>query len=163
MLHAFTPRCFTHPARLNLVRVLIALAALAGLAAALPSTASAINLQPGFESSVAFSGLTQPIAVQFSQDGRVFVAEKSGIIKVFDGLGDTTPTTFADLRTQVHNYWDRGVEGMVLDPNFPVNPYVYVYYVHDAAIGGTAPGGGNRMSPPTTARILRVAPATAAW
>ena len=26
----------------------------------------------------------------------MFVAEKSGIIKVFDGLGDATPTTFAD-------------------------------------------------------------------
>ena len=91
---------------------------------------------------MAFSGLTQPIAVQFSQDGRVFVAEKSGIIKVFDGLGDTTPTTFADLRTQVHNYWDRGVEGLALHPNFPATPYVYVYYVADAPIGGTAPTWG---------------------
>ncbi len=143
MFHAFpAPRCFTQLARLNMVRVLIALAALAGLAAALPSTASAVNLQPGFESSAAFSGLTQPIAVQFSQDGRVFVAEKSGLIKVFDGLGDTTPTTFADLRTQVHNYWDRGVEGLALHPNFPAVPYVYVYYVHDAPIGGTAPTFG---------------------
>ena len=30
-------------------------------------------------------------------DGRVFVAEKSGIIKVFDNLSDPTPTTFTDL------------------------------------------------------------------
>ncbi len=142
MLHAtHPPRCFALLARLHAVRLLVALAALAGVLA-VPASAPAVGLPPGFEASVAFSGLNQPIAVQFSSDGRVFVAEKSGIIKVFDGLGDTTPTIFADLRTQVHNYWDRGVEGMALDPNFPANPYVYVYYVHDAPIGGTAPTWG---------------------
>jgi PKD repeat protein/glucose/arabinose dehydrogenase len=85
------------------------------------------------------SGLTQATDFRFSPDGRVFVAEKSGIIKVFDSLTDTTPTTFADLRTQVHNYWDRGLLGLALDPGFPTKPYVYVYYVYNAAIGGTAP------------------------
>ena len=34
---------------------------------------------------------------------------------------------------------ERGLTGFALDPNFPTNPYVYVYYVHDAPIGGTAP------------------------
>ncbi len=128
-------------ARLNFVRVLVALAALAGLAA-LPSNASAVMLQPGFEESIAIGDLNQPMAIQFSQDGRVFVAEKSGIIKVYDGLGDETPTVFADLRTEVHNYWDRGFMSMALHPNFPASPYMYVYYVRDAAIGGTAPRWG---------------------
>ena len=41
----------------------------------------------GFQESVAFSGLTNPTAVRFAPDGRVFVAEKGGLIKVFDGLG----------------------------------------------------------------------------
>ena len=77
--------------------------------------------------------------MRFSPDGRVFVAEKSGLIKVFDSLSDPTPTVFADLRTQVHNYWDRGLLGIALDPNFPAKPYVYVLYTYDAAIGGTAP------------------------
>ncbi|MGH2978711.1 MAG: DUF7594 domain-containing protein [Solirubrobacterales bacterium] len=109
---------------------------------ALPARAPAVSLPPGFEESSAFEGLEQPIALQFSQDGRVFVAEKSGIVKVFDGMGDTTPTVFADLRTQVHNYWDRGLEGLALHPDFPATPYVYVYYVADAPIGGTAPTWG---------------------
>ena len=141
MFHALTPRCFTH-ARLNLVSVLVALTALAGLFAALPSSASAVMLQPGFEENIAIGDLNQPMAIQFAQDGRVFVAEKSGIIKVFDGLGDETPTVFADLRTEVHNYWDRGFMSMALHPNFPASPYMYVYYVRDAAIGGTAPRWG---------------------
>jgi glucose/arabinose dehydrogenase len=100
------------------------------------------GLLPGFQETVAFLGVTEPTSVRFSPDGRVFVAEKSGLIKVFDGLGDTTPTTFADLRTKVHNYWDRGLLGLALDPNFPAKPFVYVLYTYDAAIGGTAPRWG---------------------
>jgi hypothetical protein len=96
-----------------------------------------------FQDTVVFQGLTSPTVVQFSPDGRVFVGEKSGIVKVFDNLSDTTPTVFADLRTKVHNYWDRGLEGLALDPSFPTEPYVYVLYTHDAAIGGTAPRWGS--------------------
>jgi glucose/arabinose dehydrogenase len=109
---------------------------------AVPAAAGAFTLPGGFQDSAAISGLEAPIAVDFAQNGRVFVAEKSGIIKVFDNPDDTTPTVFADLRTQVHSFADRGIEGLVLDPNFPTNPYVYVYYVHDAPIGGTAPVWG---------------------
>ncbi len=109
----------------------------------LPSTnVQAATLPAGFQEVTIFSGLTNPTNVRFSPDGRVFVAEKSGIIKVFDNLTDTTPTIFADLRTNTHNFWDRGMLGMALDPNFPTNPYVYVLYTHDAAINGTAPVWG---------------------
>ena len=49
------------------------------------------------------------------------------------------PHVFADLRTNVYNYHDRGLLGMALHPDFPDTPYVYVLYAHDADIGGTAP------------------------
>ncbi len=72
------------------------------------NSANAVTVLPsGFQEEVALSGLTNPTNIEFSQDGRVFVAEKSGLIKVFDNVSDTTPTTFADLRTNVHNFWDR--------------------------------------------------------
>jgi len=100
------------------------------------------GLMPGFQESAAFLGTPEPTVVRFSPDGRVFVAEKSGLIVVFDGLNDTTPTTFADLRTKVHNYWDRGLLGLALDPQFPAKPFVYVLYTYDAAIGATAPRWG---------------------
>ena len=96
----------------------------------------------GFREVTVFSGLTNPTTIEFAPDGRVFVAEKSGLIKVFDDLEDTTPTTFADLRTNVHNFWDRGLLGMALHPNFPATPNVYVLYAYDAVIGGTAPRWG---------------------
>ncbi|MGE5272146.1 MAG: PQQ-dependent sugar dehydrogenase, partial [Verrucomicrobiota bacterium] len=92
--------------------------------------------------SVVFSGLSQPTAVAFSPDGRVFVAEKSGIIKVFASLTATTPTVFANLSTNVYNYWDRGLLGLALDPGFPTKPYVYVLYTYDGDIGGPAPKWG---------------------
>ena len=90
----------------------------------------------GFTDSVVYSGLTQPTAIAFAPDGHVFVAEKSGIIKVFASVSSTTPTVFADLRTEVHNWDDRGLVGLAVDPNFPANPYVYVLYTYDAPIGG---------------------------
>src|SRR6478735_2577248 len=127
------------PIGLQLVFCLLSLAVVVP-APAVAAPASAIV--PGFEEVTSFSGLTQPTVVKFASDGRVFVAEKSGLIKVFDGLGDTTATVFADLSTNVYNFWDRGLLGMVLDPNFPANPYVYVLYTYDAPIGGTAPRWG---------------------
>src|SRR5579871_1383194 len=101
--------------------------------------AAAATLPTGFQESVVFSGLTNPTAVRFAADGRVFVAEKSGLIKVFPSLSATAPTVFADLSTSVMNYWDRGLLGLALHPAFPSTPYVYVLYTLDAPIGGTPP------------------------
>lgn len=99
-------------------------------------------LPTGFTEQTIFRNLEQPMSVDFSEDGRVFVAEKSGVIKVFDGLGDATPSVFADMRTKVYNELDRGMMGLALSPSFPNDPSVYVLYAHDAAIGATAPRWG---------------------
>ena len=95
-------------------------------------------LPSGFSDETVFTGITQPTALRFASDGRVFVAEKSGLVKVFDNLSDPSPTVFADLRTNVHNYWDRGLLGLALDPAFPTQPYVYVLYTYDHVLGSTA-------------------------
>jgi glucose/arabinose dehydrogenase/PKD repeat protein len=101
--------------------------------------AEAATLPPGFAETTVLSGLTNPTVVRFSSDGRVFVAEKRGVIKVFDSLTDTTPEVFADLNVNVHNFWDRGLLGMALAPNFPADPYVYVLYTYDHVLGSTTP------------------------
>jgi glucose/arabinose dehydrogenase/PKD repeat protein len=102
-------------------------------------TTSQDALPAGFRETTVFTGLTNPTAVRFSPDGRVFVAEKSGLIKVFSSLSDNTPEVYADLRRQVHDFWDRGLLGIALDPGFPTKSSLYVLYSHDAPIGGTAP------------------------
>jgi len=115
----------------------------AAVALATAATVAAGTVPAGFQDTTVFIGLTNPMSVRFSPDGRVFVSEKSGLIKVFHDLSSTTPTVFADLRTQVHNFWDRGLESIALDPNFPATPYVYVLYTRDAtSIGGAAPAWG---------------------
>jgi glucose/arabinose dehydrogenase len=103
------------------------------------STAAAATLPTGFQEQVVFSGLTKPTSFQFAADGRVFVAQKNGVIKVFDNLGDPTPAVFADLSARVDEFWDRGLLGFALAPTFPADPSVYVLYSYDAPLGGTAP------------------------
>ena len=121
---------------------LVCALALAVLGGAWSPSAHATPLQPGFTDSVVFSGLIDPTDVAFAPDGRVFVAEKSGLIKAFPSLNATTSTIAADLRTQVYNFWDRGLLSIAIDPQFPTRPYLYAFYTMDAAIGGTAPRWG---------------------
>jgi hypothetical protein len=61
----------TLPASLSLVLVLASLATLVLSTA----PADAATLPAGFQESVVFNGLTNPTAVRFASDGRVFVAE----------------------------------------------------------------------------------------
>ncbi|GAA1286252.1 PQQ-dependent sugar dehydrogenase [Saccharothrix xinjiangensis] len=114
---------------------------------ALPPAAGAA-VPAGFTDSLAIGGLSSPTAVSFAPDGRVFIAEKSGLIKVYDSLADTTATTFADLRPQTQDFWDRGLLGMAVDPQFPARPFVYVAYTYDAVPGGTHPRWGDQCPTP---------------
>jgi glucose/arabinose dehydrogenase/PKD repeat protein len=106
-------------------------------------TAVEAAVPPGFQETVVWPGLTNPTAIRFAADGRVFVAEKSGVIKVFDSLTDQTPTTFSGLTTNVHNFWDRGLLGMALDPSLTggsgLGSYVYVLYAYDHVLGSQNP------------------------
>ena len=118
----------------------LAIAGAVVLAAWAPSSVQA--LPANFSDSTVFSGLKSPTTLAFAPDGRIFVGEQDGVIKVFDGATDTTPTVFADLRTEVHGFWDRGLESIVFDPQFPARPYIYASYTYDAPIGGNAPTWG---------------------
>lgn len=111
----------------------LALLCLPGAAPAEPT------LPSGFQDTVVFDGLEQPTAFRFSPDGRVFVAEKGGLIKVYSGLEDKEPEVFADLRTDVYDHGDRGLLGLALDPNFPKAPYVYALYTYDHILGDPEP------------------------
>jgi hypothetical protein len=143
----------------------LVLASLTALAAATAPAARAATLPTGFQESVVFSGLTNPTAVRFTSDGRVFVAEKRGVIKVFDSLSDPTPDVFADLNVNVYNFWDRGLLGMALDPNFPATP-TSMSSTPTTTCSARPPrrrAGGHPASTPTPARPPRGRPTTAAW
>jgi glucose/arabinose dehydrogenase len=113
------------------------------------SALAAAAVPAGFQESVVWSGLSNPTAIRFAPDGRVFVAEQNGRIKVFDNLDDPTATIYADLSAKVHQFWDRGLLGFALDPQFTTGrPYVYVLYTYDAPIGGSAPTWGDACPTP---------------
>jgi glucose/arabinose dehydrogenase len=132
--------------------VLFALVVLLTLVGGLlpPREADAAPQPAGFSEEFFMTGLRAPTSIQFSPDGRVFIAERAGLIKVFDGLSDPTAAVVADLRTQVLEYADRGLLGFALDPRFPEQPYAYVLYAYDAAIGGSAPRYGDTCPGGTT-------------
>jgi glucose/arabinose dehydrogenase len=134
----------------GLLAALVAAAALLlGTAVALPGSDRVVDAagsyaDPRFREAPVWTGLVRPIQVRFAADGRAFVALKDGRVVAFDSIADATATDVLDLRTEVHDFWDRGLLGMILDPDFlapgpAARPYLYVYYVHDAPPGGTAP------------------------
>jgi glucose/arabinose dehydrogenase len=117
--------------------LLALLAATLGLGA---TGAQGATLPPGFTETTVLAGLNTPTAMRFAPDGRVFVAEKAGVVKEFDGLSDPTPRVVIDIRPRVMDYVDRGLLGLAVPPGFPASdPSIYIAYSTDAPINGTAP------------------------
>lgn len=83
------------------------------------------TLPPGFSDAAVAVGLTRPVAVDVAADGRVFVTEQAGTVRVIKN-GALLPAPFVELN--VNSTGERGVDGIALDPQFHLNGYVYVYY-----------------------------------
>src|SRR5687768_9378677 len=83
------------------------------------------TVPPGFVDSLFAPGLSNPVAMDFAPDGRLFVAEQGGAVHVVRD-GQTLPEPFA--RLDVATGGERGLLGVALDPAFATNGYVYVYY-----------------------------------
>jgi hypothetical protein len=130
-----------HSALRQRIRAAIALTGLLGAILGLSATlAEAATLPQGFTDETIWSGLANPVNIEFAPGGTVFVAEKGGEIKVFDSISDTTPSAFGTgLAPAVHDFWDRGMLGLAIDPQFPTRPYVYVLYTYDHVLGSSSP------------------------
>src|SRR5687768_13697285 len=73
---------------------------------------------PGFQEEVVTTALLRPTSMAFTPDGRLFVTEQGGRIRILkDGQLLATPlATFAVDTTQ-----SRGLLGLALDPDFATN------------------------------------------
>lgn len=91
----------------------------------------------GFTDQQIATGLNSPTSMVTAPDGRVFVAEQAGAIRVIedDVLLDEP---FATL--PVTNFNDRGLLGITVDPDFSDNGNLYVYYT------AATPNPHNRVS-----------------
>lgn len=85
-----------------------------------------LALPPGFKAEVAASGLTGATALEVAADGRVFVCEQTGALRVIqDGKLLLEPF----LKLAVDATWERGLIGVTVAPDFPKTPHVFVCYV----------------------------------
>ena len=101
------------------------------------SAARAATLPPGFTETLVVQGLSAPTAMQFAPDGRLFVCEQGGRLRVIkDGV--LLPTPF--LTVNVSSVGERGLLGVAFDPQFATNRFVYIYYT------ATTPTVHNRIS-----------------
>ena len=128
----------------------------AALWLALPSEGATTFVDPGFFEEIVVSGLNSPISVEFLPDGRILVAEVSGVVEMIDG-GTINPTPFIDISDEVNGVADRGLLGLAAHPDFPTTPYVYLLFTYDppetsGQSGNAGPDGAGHRA----LRLIRV-------
>ena len=89
------------------------------------------SVPAGFTDAHVAGGLNSPTAMAVAPDGRIFVAQQHGQIRVIKN-GQLLSTPFASVTVNSQN--ERGLGGIVLDPQFATNGYVYVYYTATSPI-----------------------------
>lgn len=97
---------------------------------------TAASLQSGFAESQ-ITGLSNPTAMAIHPDGRVFVCQQTGQLRVIKN-GVVLPTPFTTLT--VNSSGERGLLGVAFDPNYATNRFIYLYYT------ATTPTIHNRVS-----------------
>jgi glucose/arabinose dehydrogenase len=101
------------------------------------AAASAATVPTGFVDSV-FVGLPlDATTMKFSPDGRLFVCQQSGKLRVVQN-GTLLATPFLSLTVDASD--ERGLLGVAFDPDFETNNFIYVYYT------ATSPTVHNRVS-----------------
>jgi glucose/arabinose dehydrogenase len=86
---------------------------------------NAATLPANFTETQFAGGLSNPTAMTFAPDGRLFVCQQTGQLRVVKN-GSLLATPFVSLT--VDSNGERGLLGVAFDPNFATNNFVYVYY-----------------------------------
>ena len=90
------------------------------------------TLPTGFQEDLVAGGLYEPTSITVAPDGRIFVTEKPYGVRIIQN-GQLLETPFVSL--DVERAGERGVEGLVFDPQFTSNRFLYVYYTHETPTG----------------------------
>ena len=102
-----------------------------------PIETRAATLPANFTESQFATGFTNPTAMAFAPDGRLFVCQQGGQLRVFKN-GALLAAPFVTLT--VDSSGERGLLGIAFDPNFATNNFIYLYYT------ATTPATHNRVS-----------------
>jgi glucose/arabinose dehydrogenase len=84
------------------------------------------TLPAGFNDSTLVDGLTRPTSMEITPDGRIFVCEQDGNLRIVTAQGQLLAQPFLSLK--VDNQMERGLLGVAFDPDFKKNGYIYIYY-----------------------------------
>jgi aldose sugar dehydrogenase len=117
--------------RMSLTGSLIVLAAVAGAPELVRESPSRFQVQ------VIVTGLATPWSLAFAPDGRLFVAERAGRIRLVEG-GRLRPGEWATLPVldgTAQNH-ETGLMGLTLHPGFATEPLVYACYTYLDERGG---------------------------
>jgi glucose/arabinose dehydrogenase len=91
----------------------------------LSAAAYSATLPSGFAETRVATGLAAPTAMAVAPDGRIFITQQGGALRVVkNGALLTQPF----LTVSVNAAGERGLLGVAFDPNFASNNFVYVYY-----------------------------------
>jgi len=85
----------------------------------------AATLPSGFSESVIASGLSSPTAMAFAPDGRLFICQQGGALRV---IKNDTLLTPPFLTVTTDSSGERGLLGVTFDPDFANNQWVYIYH-----------------------------------
>jgi len=83
--------------------------------------ANAATVPQGFTDSLVAAGLSNPTAMALAPDGRIFVCQQNGVLRVIKN-GALLSTPF--LTVTVDSSGERGLLGIAFDPNFVSNQLV---------------------------------------
>ena len=97
---------------------------------ALSVIAHGATLPTGFAETRVATGLASPTAMTIAPDGRIFVAQQGGALRVVKN-GALLSQPF--LTVSVDSSGERGLLGIAFDPDFATNSFVYVYYTMSAS------------------------------
>ena len=79
------------------------------------------------------TGLTSPVNIKHAGDDRLFVAERTGYIRIANIDGTVNSTPFLDIGTRVtNNGGEQGLLGIAFHPNYSSNGYFYVNYINNS-------------------------------
>jgi glucose/arabinose dehydrogenase len=100
------------------------------------------NSPAGFQAGVVAASLTGPTAIAFAPDGRLFICEKTGAVKVVKG----NQLPVQALKLNVSTNMEQGLTGIVFDPDFASNKHLYLYYTTNGMSLNPLPSPRNRLS-----------------
>lgn len=79
-------------------------------------------------------GLSLVTSIEYTDDGRMFVADTIGRIQKVENDGSINPTLFLDLRGQIGNQGEQALSSFVLHPDFETNGEFFVNYTSPEGI-----------------------------